>query len=250
MGGGCSGRLPRVGSALQHRRGQGLRRQPGPLNARAARAAEEVSADAQALGSVPPERLCCCDLLRPWQRVAPTVHRAVMPVDGPAQVVDQRSLHLLLHPHGRLFEVPTAPARAGMRDPMRLRRHPRPTGARIVAQHPVERTRGRPSQVPAERWFQGALGGIGDPISVQQGCIGAMDACRAQSRRCRQSKAAAWTGGSANTTASNGLGWRSLPACSCQPSALLCRPLTAKDQVAAAPTNWRQHNEGMSGTGT
>ena len=48
MGGGCSGRLPRVGSALQHRRGQGLRRQPGPLNARAARAAEEVSADAQA----------------------------------------------------------------------------------------------------------------------------------------------------------------------------------------------------------
>jgi len=94
-------------------------------------------------------RPSCAGGLR--QRIAPTLHHAVLPIDRPTQEFGQRGLQLLLHPCGRLFELLPAPARAGMRDPMHLARHPRAARARVVAQHPGQRPVGRPRQAPVQR---------------------------------------------------------------------------------------------------
>ena len=107
--------------------------------------------------------------MRLWGRVAPAVYGAVLPIDWPAQAVGQRDLHLLLHPGGRLFQVPTAPARSSMGDPMRLSGHGCPARTCVVAQHPGQWAGGRPSQIPT-RFGVGVIGDAQQgPARLHQG---------------------------------------------------------------------------------
>lgn len=87
------------------------------------RGTEKVAANTCAIGGIPPKRWGRRSSMRLWQRVAPAVYRAVLPINRLSQDLGQCGVHLLLHLGSPLIQVPTAPSCSGMGYPMRLPMH-------------------------------------------------------------------------------------------------------------------------------